>query len=202
MAVDLVPAEVEGRPVLGCDLVDMPRLRELTAGRAIAAIVHCGAMSGPNVGRNSPLQQVSVNIVGTANMLELGRELGVSRFVYASSVSAYGDCQGENLDEQTPLRPTNVYGATKAASEMLVMAYAADFRIRAVSPKVGERGVATDSKIAVRFTRAFDPRTVSAEAVGLGYLYPSVAIDPENPTVPAGCQVEVDVEGAWVGEVR
>lgn len=133
MAVDLVPAEVEGRPVLGCDLVDMPRLRELTAGRAIAAIVHCGAMSGPNVGRNSPLQQVSVNIVGTANMLELGRELGVSRFVYASSVSAYGDCQGENLDEQTPLRPTNVYGATKAASEMLVMAYAADFRIPAVS---------------------------------------------------------------------
>lgn len=133
MAVDLAAAEVEGHPVLGCDLLDMPRLRELTAGRAIAAIVHCGAMSGPTVGRNSPLQQVSVNVVGTANMLELGRELGISRFVYVSSVSAYGDCHGDNLEERTPLHPTNVYGATKAASEMLVMAYAADFRIPAVS---------------------------------------------------------------------
>lgn len=81
------------------------------------------------------------------------------------------------------------------------------FRIRAVSPKVGERGVATDSKIAVRFTRAFDPRTVSAEAVGLvdeeGHRHPGVirmaqgdkvlVLAPYDPLV-AGRKYKVEVD--------
>jgi Tol biopolymer transport system component len=52
-------------------------------------------------------------------------------------------------------------GGARAAAEQ------GPFRIRAVSPKVGERGVQPDAKVAVRFSRAFDPRTVSAEAVHL-----------------------------------
>ncbi|MCB9665681.1 MAG: hypothetical protein H6732_16350 [Alphaproteobacteria bacterium] len=41
-------------------------------------------------------------------------------------------------------------------------------------------------------------------AAGEGWVGAEVVevVESSSPTVPAGCQVEVDVEGAWVGEVR
>lgn len=93
-------------------------------------------------------------------------------------------------------------------------AAAGPFRIRAVSPKVGERGVQPDSKVAVRFSRAFDPRSVSAEAVRLiaedGRRHPGVIrmaqgdrlliLAPYDPLVRGRkYKVEVDREVSAVG---
>ena len=136
LGLDLVSGTIEGLPVLGCDLCDPEALRAVVAGRTFDGILHCGAMSGPTVGRENPRQLVAVNVMGTANMLDLARERGIPRFVYASSVSAYGDCRGQDLDESTPLKPTVVYGATKAASEMLVAAYGLEHGLSAVSLRI------------------------------------------------------------------
>ena len=114
---------VAGEDVLPCDLSEVHRLHEL--GSAADAAIHCGAISGPMVARDNPYLIVQSNIVGTANVLELARVKNMRRVVYCSSVSAYGDTPAgmDLVPEDVVLRPTSVYGASKAAGEHLLEGY-------------------------------------------------------------------------------
>lgn len=119
--------------IAACDLTEVHRLYEL--GRTATTIVHCGAISGPMVARDNPHLIVQSNVVGTANILELARVRTMRRVVSCSSVSAYGHTP-EGLDlvpEDVPLRPTSVYGASKAAGEHLLDGYAIQHGVDGVS---------------------------------------------------------------------
>lgn len=140
VAIDREAGDVEGRPVLAGDVTAVHRLHALAreAG-GFAGILHCGAFSGPMVARDDPSAMVAVNITGTANMLELARIHAVPRIVFCSSVSAYGTTP-EGLDpvpEATPLHPTSVYGASKAAGEALIDGYAAQYGQDGLSLRIG-----------------------------------------------------------------
>src|SRR5690606_19446503 len=54
-------------------------------------IVHLAARAGVRPSLEEPLLYSQVNIDGTVVMLELARELGVTRFVFGSSSSVYGN---------------------------------------------------------------------------------------------------------------
>ena len=56
-------------------------------------------------------------------------ELGIKNLIYTSSVLAFGDLR-ESLSETTSTRPTSLYGATKAATEVYLLAMAAAYGIR------------------------------------------------------------------------
>ena len=64
-----------------------------------------------------------VNAQSTAELLELAKEAGASRFVLASSGSIYGLGQGA-VAEDDPRRATDFYAVTKRAAELVVGAYA------------------------------------------------------------------------------
>ncbi len=131
--LDVVPWTEEGKALTVCGLTEVHRLHAVARGRKVGGIVHCGAFSGPMVARDNPPAMVDVNIVGTVNMLELARIIGDVRVVYCSSTSAYGPIEGTNIREDVPLKPTTVYGASKAASEHLVRAYSLQYGVDAVS---------------------------------------------------------------------
>jgi UDP-glucose 4-epimerase len=61
----------------------------------------------------------------TVALLEASRRAGVRRFVYTSSTAANGEMTPLNRADRAP-RPTDLYGATKAATEMFARAYARD----------------------------------------------------------------------------
>ncbi|MEZ5862996.1 MAG: NAD(P)-dependent oxidoreductase [Geminicoccaceae bacterium] len=140
VAVDRVAGEVAGRPVLAGDVTAVHRLHALALEHGgFAGILHCGAFSGPMVAADDPAAMVAVNITGTANMLELARIHRVPRLVFCSSVSAYGNTP-DGLDpvpEATPLHPTSVYGASKAAGEALVDGYAAQHGVDGLALRIG-----------------------------------------------------------------
>ncbi len=52
------------------------------------------------------------------------RRAGARRAVYTSSTAANGEMVARNVEDRQP-RPTDLYGATKAATEMFARAYAA-----------------------------------------------------------------------------
>ncbi len=133
IALDIVTMTDEGLPLVVCGLTEVHRLHAIAHGRKIGGIIHCGAFSGPMVARENPPAMVDVNIVGTTNVLELARILGGVRVVYCSSTSAYGPTSGDLIYEHTPLSPTTVYGASKAASELLVSAYAQQYGVDGVN---------------------------------------------------------------------
>src|SRR6201995_2516122 len=101
---------------------------EATALRAMDgcdAVVHLAARADVDDVAKDPTGTDQGNTRGTQVLLEAARELGVKRFVYASTIWVYGDAAGpEAVDEDTPLGlPKHFYTATKIAGEMYTSAY-------------------------------------------------------------------------------
>ncbi|HMM75142.1 MAG TPA: NAD-dependent epimerase/dehydratase family protein [Gammaproteobacteria bacterium] len=63
-----------------------------------------------------------VNVRGTFNVLEACIDMGVSRLVFASSASVYGDATETPMTEEHPFNNITFYGATKIASEAMIKA--------------------------------------------------------------------------------
>jgi nucleoside-diphosphate-sugar epimerase len=133
IALDRVSQSHDGASNIECDVTDIHRLHALVKHRGIGGIIHCGGLSGPMLARDNPHALVQVNILGTANLLEVARIHGISRFVYCSSAGAYGNTPEGPVSEDIALRPTNVYGASKAAGEQLVASYARQYGVDGVS---------------------------------------------------------------------
>ncbi|MFI0846456.1 NAD-dependent epimerase/dehydratase family protein [Mesorhizobium sp. IMUNJ 23232] len=122
-----------GDEIVACDLGETHRLYDLAA--SATATVHCGAISGPMVARDNPYLIIQSNVAGTANILELARVRKMRRVVTCSSVSAYGNTPAglDLVPEDVPLKPTSVYGASKAAGEHLLDGYALQHGLDGVS---------------------------------------------------------------------
>jgi UDP-glucose 4-epimerase len=60
------------------------------------------------------------------------RRKGVKELVFASSSSVYGEPEEIPVNENAPIRPVSVYGASKAACEALIHAYSKLYGIKAV----------------------------------------------------------------------
>lgn len=65
----------------------------------------------------------------SVKLLQAAEAAGVERFIYTSSIAAYGPFSGE-MTEETPTRPDNLYGATKAATEAFVLSMGATSKMR------------------------------------------------------------------------
>jgi nucleoside-diphosphate-sugar epimerase len=135
VAVDRETSVVEGRPVEACDVTDPHALHSVARRATLSGVLHCGAFSGPMVAADRPLAMVEVNIGGTGHVLELARRVGDVRVVFCSSTSAVGPTGPgvAPIPEAIPLNPSTVYGASKAAGEALVGAYARQFGVDGVS---------------------------------------------------------------------
>ncbi len=131
VGIDKVGAVIDGRDVLRCDIRDVAMLQAVAREAGFSAIVHCGAYSGPMFGIDDPASVIAVNVGGTANLLDLARTHGIRRLVFCSSVSAAGPTD-RPVDERAPLRPSTIYGATKAACEALITTYGQVFGIETV----------------------------------------------------------------------
>lgn len=71
---------------------------------------------------DDPRSAVNVNIVGTYNVIEACRDLGIQRVVYSSSASVYGDAITTPMTEEHPFNNRTMYGATKIAGEQMFRA--------------------------------------------------------------------------------
>lgn len=69
-----------------------------------------------------PRAAFDVNIRGAFNVFEACIAAGISRLVWSSSASVYGDAVREPMDEDHPFNNTNFYGATKIAGEAMARA--------------------------------------------------------------------------------
>jgi len=100
------------------DLADVEGLRGAFAAARPDAVVHLAGQAIPSLAQRDASGTVQVNVVGTANVLA-ALEPGVL-LVYASSADVYGVPERVPVNGAAPLRPTNVYAASKAAAEAIV----------------------------------------------------------------------------------
>ena len=103
------------------DLSDPVRLRELFAGEGITHIIHSGGVSGPMVMPDRPDRVIAINVGGTLNLLQAALDAKTKTFIFCSSVSAIGEFyEKEPIGDDHPLQPTNTYGCSKAAVDMVL----------------------------------------------------------------------------------
>ena len=113
------------------DLADLDAVRSLLARERPERVFHFAAESHVDRSIAAPLEFVRSNVVGTANLLEAAREVGVERFHHVSTDEVFGSLGSAGaFDEATPYDPSSPYSASKAASDHLVRAYARTFGMR------------------------------------------------------------------------
>jgi len=104
------------------DIRDLGVLAGLPEG--IDTIVHIAARAGVRPSIAQPALYCDVNVTGTLNLLEFARARGITRFIFASSSSVYGNNEKVPFSEDDPVdHPISPYAATKKAGELLAHAY-------------------------------------------------------------------------------
>jgi UDP-glucuronate 4-epimerase len=112
----------EGFTLVRGDIRDPDVLRGLPEG--IDTIVHIAARAGVRPSIADPVLYYDVNVTGTLNLMELAKERGIRRFIFASSSSVYGNNEKVPFSEDDPVdNPISPYAATKKAGELLTHAY-------------------------------------------------------------------------------
>ncbi|NPV85290.1 MAG: NAD-dependent epimerase/dehydratase family protein [Anaerolineae bacterium] len=71
---------------------------------------------------NDPRSAWEVNVMGSWNVVEACRDLGIQRIVYSSSASVYGNALYTPMTEEHPFNNRTTYGATKIAIEQMFRA--------------------------------------------------------------------------------
>ena len=91
---------------------------------AIDTVVHFAAESHVDRSILGPAVFVQTNVLGTTVLLDTAREIGVERFLHVSTDEVYGSLGSTGyFMEETPLHPNSPYSASKASSDLLVLAY-------------------------------------------------------------------------------
>ncbi|HEY5038644.1 MAG TPA: NAD(P)-dependent oxidoreductase [bacterium] len=103
-------------------LYDQPVIEKALKG--CEACVHIALGWG-----ETPTTMLQKDTAATAFLVEAAEGAGVKQFLYTSSTAAVGEFR-PRMDESIDLRPMDLYGATKAASEAFLLGFAAKARIR------------------------------------------------------------------------
>jgi dTDP-glucose 4,6-dehydratase len=97
---------------------------ERAFGTHVDGVINFAAESHVDRSIINPDAFIRTNIYGTYRLLEQARKKGTGRFLQVSTDEVYGSL-GETgkFREETPLAPNSPYSASKAAADMLAMAY-------------------------------------------------------------------------------
>lgn len=126
------------------DICDKNLLSKIFEENQIDVVVHIAASAGVRPSIENPLSYVKNNIEGTVNIVEVMKENGIKKIVFASSSSIYGNCKEEIFSEDLKVsEPISPYAASKSACEQFLYTYSKLFDIQVV---------------ALRFFTVFGPR--------------------------------------------
>ena len=132
------------------DLLDLATLKKTMAEHDI--VMHFGANTDIRKGNSDPRVDLENCTIGTFNVLEAMRVNGISKLIFTSSSTAFGEALVKPTPETIgPLLPISLYGAGKVAGESLISAYCHLFNMEAwifrfsnvVGPRMGH-GVVYD----------------------------------------------------------
>jgi dTDP-glucose 4,6-dehydratase len=105
-------------------ICDRAAVEAVFQNHAIDSVVHFAAESHVDRSITGPSIFIDTNIVGTNVLLEVSRKSGVEKFLHVSTDEVYGSLGAEGFfTETTPLHPNSPYSASKASSDLLVLAY-------------------------------------------------------------------------------
>tara|TARA_R110002049_G_scaffold302246_1_gene494931 strand:+ start:897 stop:1844 length:948 start_codon:yes stop_codon:yes gene_type:complete len=132
LATDIGSVSRQRPDIAQCEVTDSEQVDAVVRQGMFDTILHCGAVSGPMVMPDRPLDIWRINAGGTAAVLEAARRHGVGRVIICSTSEVYGELSG-SVDEATQLATCTVYGASKVAGEQVMLGYANEHGVDAIA---------------------------------------------------------------------
>jgi dTDP-glucose 4,6-dehydratase len=114
------------------DICDPLQLDEVFSQHRFDAVINFAAESHVDRSIVSSYNFMRANIMGVHNLIEIARKYETKRFVQISTDEIYGDVEQGASAEDSPLRPSNPYAASKAAADLLVQSYMRTHSLSAV----------------------------------------------------------------------
>ncbi len=103
------------------DICDQDAVAEHLPGHD--AVVHFAAESHVDRSIAGPFTFVQTNVMGTAVLCEVARQVGVARFLHISTDETYGSIEEGSFVETDRLTPRSPYSAAKAGSDLIALSY-------------------------------------------------------------------------------
>jgi nucleoside-diphosphate-sugar epimerase len=152
------------------DISDSKAVMQVVESVRPCAIIHLAALQVPFC-KADPVAGAKVNVVGTVNVFEAARKLGIRRLAYASSIAAYGA-----MDEGLGAMHT-LYGAYKHCDEQIALVYSGDWGVGSVGIRPGvvygvgrDQGLTSKTTVAILAAAAGKPYDVPFSG-GVSWLY-------------------------------
>lgn len=113
------------------DILETEKLMRVM--RRVDVILHLAAQLEIKTAIFDPYRDLQTNIVGTLNVLEAMRRVGVKKIIFASSAAVYGEPEKVPTSEYDPKKPIWSYGASKLSSEYYLLVYHNLYNIKFVA---------------------------------------------------------------------
>jgi UDP-glucose 4-epimerase len=160
-----------GAELIKADIRDRDALVEVARRAEPDVVFHLAAQIDVRKSVADPAFDASINVGGTANVLEAAREAGSPRVVFSSTGGAiYGEGDGQELPlgEDAPLAPMAPYGQSKLAGEGYLSLYERLYGL---------------SCIALRLGNVYGPRQDPLGEAGVIAIFCGRLLAGERPTV-------------------
>lgn len=96
--------------------------------KACDSVLHLAALIAIPYSYHSPDMYIDTNIKGTLNVLQAGRDLGLTKVVHTSTSEVYGTAQYVPIDERHPLQGQSPYSASKIGADQLALSFYRSFQ--------------------------------------------------------------------------
>ncbi len=129
-----------GATLVELDIREREKVAELAREVRPETIFHLAAQIDVRKSVADPAFDASINVGGTANMLDAARAADARRFVFISTGGAiYGEGDGQRLPlpESAPIAPMSPYGQSKHAAEGYLALYERLYGISGLSLRLG-----------------------------------------------------------------
>ncbi len=130
----LDPDEIARIDFIQGDVTDTAAVEDALRASGARRIIHLAALQVPFCRANPPLG-AGVNVIGTINVFEAAKALGIDRVVYASSAAVYGsgdEYDRDVIENDAPFLPKNLYGVFKLANQGTAQIYHQDYGINSI----------------------------------------------------------------------
>ena len=99
-------------------------------GRKFDAIIHIAGQSSGEISFEKPVYDFQTNAQSTLMLLNYARKTGCKNFIFASSMSVYGDHKERQVDENSFAVPKSFYAVGKLASENYMRIFSQEYGLK------------------------------------------------------------------------
>lgn len=128
--LDSSPRKADMEVVLG-DIRDRDSVRR--AMQDIDYVFHLAALIAIPYSYHAPDSYIQTNVVGTLNVLQAARDVGVERVIHTSTSEVYGTARYVPIDEKHPLQGQSPYSASKIGADKLAESFHLSFDLPVVT---------------------------------------------------------------------